>query len=142
MTKVQHLRITDLQCRLNFIAWLVVTYESNPEILQNILWTDECKFSNNSIISRHNHHFWSKDNLHWFREHNFQQKVTMNIWCGLVYGHLIGPYFYEQNLTVQAYLNFLRSQLPTLLQVLLNDIAQRIYFQQDDCPSHNARIIV
>ena len=43
MTKVQHLRITDSQRRLNFIAWLVVTYESNPEILQNILWTDECK---------------------------------------------------------------------------------------------------
>ena len=41
MTKVQHLHITDSQHRLNFIAWLVVTYENNPEILQNILWTDE-----------------------------------------------------------------------------------------------------
>ena len=57
MTKVQHLRITDSQRRLNFIAWLVVTYESNPEILQNILWTDECKFSNNDVINRHNHYF-------------------------------------------------------------------------------------
>ncbi|KYM93133.1 hypothetical protein ALC53_00066, partial [Atta colombica] len=81
---------------------LLVTYESNPEILQNILWTDECKFSNNDIINHHNHHFWAKDNPHWFREHNFQQKVTMNVWCGLVYhGHLIGPYFYVQNLTAQ-----------------------------------------
>ena len=36
MTKIQHLRITDSQRHLNLIAWLVVTYESNPEILQNI----------------------------------------------------------------------------------------------------------
>ena len=66
----------------------------------------------------------------------------MNVWCDLVYGHLIGPYFYEQNLTAQAYFNFLRSQLLTLLQVLPNDVVQRIYFQQNDCPSHNARIVV
>jgi hypothetical protein len=37
MTIVQHLRITDSQHHLNFIAWLVVTYESNPKILQTIL---------------------------------------------------------------------------------------------------------
>ncbi|KYN45363.1 hypothetical protein ALC56_00210 [Trachymyrmex septentrionalis] len=48
----------------------------------------------------------------------------------------------KQNLTAQAYLNFLRSQLPTLLQILPNDDVQHIYFQQDGCPSHNARIVV
>jgi len=46
--------------------------------------------------------------------------------------HLIGPYFYEQSLTAQAYLNFLRSQLPTLQ--VPNDVVQCIYSQQDDCP--------
>ncbi|KYN45364.1 hypothetical protein ALC56_00211 [Trachymyrmex septentrionalis] len=50
----------------NFIAWLVVTYESNFEILQNLLWTNECKFSNNDVMNRCNHYFWSKDNSYWF----------------------------------------------------------------------------
>ncbi|KYN15977.1 hypothetical protein ALC57_11774 [Trachymyrmex cornetzi] len=98
--------------KMTKIQFLIFT---NPEILQNLLWTNECKFSNNDIINRCNHHFWLEDNSHWFQEHNFQQKITMNVWCDLVYDYLIGPYFYEQNLTAQAYLNFLRSQLPTNL---------------------------
>ena len=36
MTKVLHLRIIDSQRPLNFTTWLIITYESNPEILQNI----------------------------------------------------------------------------------------------------------
>jgi tRNA isopentenyl-2-thiomethyl-A-37 hydroxylase MiaE len=81
ISKVQHLRVTDAERRLNFIAWFVVAYECNPEILNNILWTDECKFSNNGVTNRHNYHFWSSHNSHWFREHNFQEKITINVWC-------------------------------------------------------------
>ncbi|CAK9819073.1 hypothetical protein ANTQUA_LOCUS10034 [Anthophora quadrimaculata] len=44
MSKV-HLRETNSQCHLHFISWLVISYEDNPEILNYILWTDECKFS-------------------------------------------------------------------------------------------------
>lgn len=68
MSTVQHLRETDSERRLHFIAWLMISYEDNPEILNYILWTDECKFCNNGVINRHNNYLWSKDNPHWFTE--------------------------------------------------------------------------
>lgn len=74
---------------------------------------------------------WSRNNPHWFREHNFQEKFTINVWCGLVHGHLIGPHFYEQNLTAAQYLQFHRNKLGNLLQVVSNDVKHNLYFQQD-----------
>ncbi|KYM87335.1 hypothetical protein ALC53_03521, partial [Atta colombica] len=60
MTKIQH---------------LLVTYENSPEILpQNLLWTNECKFSNNDVINHCNHHFWSKDNSYW----NVSENIIFN----------------------------------------------------------------
>ncbi|KOC58758.1 hypothetical protein WH47_00005 [Habropoda laboriosa] len=52
MNKLQHLRITDGPRRLNFIARLADARENNSEILNDILWIDEYKFTNNSVINR------------------------------------------------------------------------------------------
>jgi hypothetical protein len=38
------------------------------------------------------------------------------VWCGLIGGKLIGPYFYDGTLTGRRYLDFLANQLPLLLE--------------------------
>jgi hypothetical protein len=43
----------------------------------------------------------------------------------------IGPYFFEQNLTGGKYLNFLRKDLPRLLENVPLAIPQRMIFQHD-----------
>ena len=44
---VQHLRPAHPERRLNFITWLLVQINTQPLFLNQILWTDESKFTNN-----------------------------------------------------------------------------------------------
>lgn len=90
------------RCRTTSKLYSVV-YECNPEILNDILWTDECKFLNNGVIKQRNSHFWSRDNRHCFKEYIIFKKFAINVWCELIHGHLIRPHFYEQNLTAARY---------------------------------------
>lgn len=41
---VQQHQANDYERRLNFIANFIVKLEEDPQILTNILWTDEAKF--------------------------------------------------------------------------------------------------
>jgi len=141
MTLVQHLRLTDGPRRLQFIAWLIATCEEDHEVLNKIMWTDESKFTNNGIVNRHNHHFWTTVNPHWTHVHNFQNKISINVWCGILNGYLIGPYLYEENLTSDGYLHFLQYYLPQLIEDVPYNTRRSMYFQQDGCPAHNAVIV-
>jgi len=69
---VQNVRITDSEKRLHFISWFTVTSEDDPLLLNNILWTDESKFTNNGVLNKQNNRYWSNDNLHWAVPTNFQ----------------------------------------------------------------------
>jgi len=79
MTKVQHLRITNSQ-HLNFIVWLLVTYESNSEILQNMDWWI---FSNNSVINVIIITFDWRIILIGSENIIFNRKLQWMIWCSL-----------------------------------------------------------
>lgn len=105
------------------------------------MWTDESKFTNNGIVNRYNRHFWATENPHWTRMRNFQNKISINVWCGILNGYLIGPYLYEENLTSRPFLDFLRINLPQLMEDVPYDIRRSMYFQQDGCPAHNAVIV-
>jgi hypothetical protein len=65
----------------------------------------------------------------------------MYIWCGLVGGKLIGPYFYDGTLNGRQYLNFLTNELPRLLEDISLDTREHMFFQQDGAPAHNAIIV-
>lgn len=138
---VQNLRPGDDERRLEFVAWLSATYYYDFAILQKILWTDESRFTNNGIMNRHNYNFWSDSNPNEMRERNFQYKWGINVWCGIVGSHLVGPYFYQENLTADRYLNFLTNELYGLLEDVPLQIRQNLVFQQDGAPAHNGRII-
>ncbi|CAK9832795.1 hypothetical protein ANTRET_LOCUS9576 [Anthophora retusa] len=89
-TTVQHLRATDAERRLEFIAW-IIKFEEEPNILNNIMWTDESKFTNNGIFNRHNQHTWAVENPFNTRERNYQTKISINVWCegGMQFEHVI-----------------------------------------------------
>ena len=54
---------------------------NDPNLLQNILFTDKAKFYINSHVDRHNMYYWSPTNPHWFRPPNMaQDKRNINVW--------------------------------------------------------------
>lgn len=138
---VQHLRAGDSTRRLEFIAWFNIQFHYNPLIVNRILWSDESKFTNNGIMNKQNHRYWDDTNPHWSRETNFQTVWGINVWCGLIGGKLIGPYFYDGTLNGRRYLNFLTNELPGLLDDVPLDTREHMFFQQDGAPAHNAIIV-
>jgi hypothetical protein len=73
----------------------------------------------------------------------YPQKV--NVWAGIIDDRIIGPFFFEENLTGERYLTFLRNQLiPVLANMYPNANnanlpSDNIWFQQDGAPPHYAR---
>lgn len=61
------------------------------------------------------------------------------VWCGILDGHIIGPYFFDDNVTGELYLRMLRDVLPRMLEVVDVNTVQRMWLQQDGAPPHYAR---
>lgn len=95
---VQGLNIQDFERRLEFIALINVKLQDNPQMLEQICWSDESRFHNNGVVNKHNAHYWSVENPHWIQETEFQTMWGINVWCAVFNGHLIGPHFYEGTL--------------------------------------------
>ncbi|CAI6348722.1 unnamed protein product [Macrosiphum euphorbiae] len=138
---VQHLRIGDSERRLQFLSWFSVQFEIDNLFYKNILWTDESKFTNNGVMNKQNNRFWDDTNPHWSRETNFQTVWGINVWCGLIGGILLGPYFYDGTLSGRRILDFLVNQLPLLLEDVSLATRENMYFQLDGAPAHNAIIV-
>ncbi|XP_074026197.1 uncharacterized protein [Leptinotarsa decemlineata] len=78
-------------------------------------------------------------------EGHIQHPEKVNVWAGIVGDRVIGPIFFQENLTGARYLEFLQKDLVPNLAILFPcsieaDVPNRnIWFQQDGAPSHFAR---
>lgn len=54
----------------------------------SILWIDESMFTRDGINNLHNEHIWSLGNPYTARVRAYQQKFSINTWCGIRYGQL------------------------------------------------------
>lgn len=132
----QALRDTDYDSRLNHCHWLLNMIRENPNFLSQILWTDEASFSNAGGVNLHNMHYWAKENPHWLREVDHQNRWSLNVWCGIVEGKIIGPHFLDQTLNGERFLEFLNVSLPPLLEDVSLETRRNMWFQLDGCPAH------
>lgn len=133
----QALSVRDFPNRVNFCNWLRA---QNIDFSRQVLWTDEATFKNTGDVNIHNAHYWSPVNPHWLRQVDKQHPWSVNVWCGIIGGSIIGPYFFDGNLTGNQYAAFLENILPILLEEIPLGIRQTMWFQQDGCPAHYALI--
>jgi Transposase. len=128
--------------RLHFCEDLMHRCNGDPDFLKNIIFSDEATFYLNGSVHRHNCRYWSQENPHWVQEVDHQHPRKVNVWAGIIGRRILGPYFFEENLTAARYLDFLRFDLvPSLAELFPNnedpDIPEeRIWFQQDGAPPH------
>lgn len=132
---VQHLQPQDLPLRLHFCEWI----QANPELVRYILFTDEAQFTRDGVNNTRNSHHWADENPHIRKESHFQQRFSLNVWCGIIHNQLIGPFFFDERLTGELYTNFLRNELPTLLEDVPLLIRPEMIFQHDGAPAHFSR---
>lgn len=134
----QSLEEDDHLFRINFAVWAQNKIQNHLNFYFNILWCDEATFKSNGEVNRHNMHYWSVENPHWMREINFQRQWSLNTWCGIFDGRIIGPYFFDENLTGEVYANFLNNEFLQLIQNIPPQQQQEMWFMQDGCPAHYA----
>lgn len=94
ITLVQELQLQHFQQRIEFCQWALQIIENDPDFFNLVLFSDEAKFQSDGELNRHNCHYWSDVNPHWFRTVNRQRRWGLMVWCGIVNGHFIGPYFF------------------------------------------------
>ena len=136
----QELHGPDFNRRLQFCEWIQTP--GIEDLLPFILFSDEATFTNRGEVNRHNMHYWAAENPHWVRHVNYQQRWSVNVWCGILGNYMIGPYFLDGNLTGRSYALFLRRHLPRLLEEVDLHTRQTMWFQQDGHPAHSSNVAV
>ena len=132
----QSLTENDFDRRLDYCHWLLEMINGDPQFVSNILWTDEASFSSDGGVNLHNMHYWSAENPRWMRETQRQGRWSINVWCGILGDRIIGPYFFDQALTGNRFLEFLTNQLPVLLENIPLETRRDMFLQLDGCPAH------
>lgn len=138
--KVQVLHEGDRELRINFCRWLLDNVNNDPHFIENIMFTDECTFTQTGIMNTHNLHEWRDENPYLIRKRCHQRRWSVNIWAGLLNNNVIGPNMLPNRLNSASYFHFLNDNLPLpfLDQVPL---ATRLncWFQHDGAPAHYGR---
>jgi len=128
---VVELSDSDFDSRTQFCETFLQRLEKDERFSDKICWSDESQFRLDGQVNKHNCTYWAYANPELQMEiPNSKQGVT--VWCGMTSRGLIGPLFFDGNVTAAAYLTMLTEFLwPNLMR-------RRLYFQQDGAPAHYA----
>lgn len=135
-TPVQNLLAADLPGRLQFAHFMRTQQNLDREFLNNVLFTDEATFTRRGVFNFRNKHIWDNENPYVVTERHFQREFKINVWCGIIGNHLLGPHELPPNLNGDLYLDFLQHHLVNYLDDLPLNLRQNLYFMQDGAPPH------
>ncbi|KAK9679657.1 hypothetical protein QE152_g39820 [Popillia japonica] len=68
-----------------------------------------------------------------------ERSTPKNLMSGADGDHIISPFFIEENLNGQRYLDLLNTLTIPTLAVLQPDLRHQVWFQYDGCPAHSIR---
>lgn len=137
----QELFPEDYQRRLEFCLWAQNRRNEQRNFADLVLFGDESTFHRNGSVNRHNFHYYSEEKPHFVR-YISQIRWSLNVWGGIVGNYVIGPYFFEQRVTGEVYLDFLQNHLPELLAQVPNETREEMWFLHDGAPVHHTGPII
>lgn len=65
-----------------------------------------------------------------------------NVWREIFYDTLIGTFFFSENLNGDKYLEFLKTELPILLEDIPLSRRKNLVWQKDGAPAHNKNTVI
>lgn len=129
---LHEIKPTDRPRRTDFAVEILQRIDNDPNFLQNVLFTDEATFHVNGSVNRHNCRIWGAEHPRVLAEY-IRDSPKVNVWCGLMYNRIFGPFFFaEKTINGAVYLDMLEN----FLFPQLEEIEDRIIFQQDGAPPH------
>jgi len=130
---VQELTGEDFDRRMEFCE--LIQARGN-DFVNNIVFTDEAAFQLNGNVNHQNFRYWSSENSHWMRDNKSQYPKKVNVWGGIIENHLIGPFFFDENLNSERYEAMLVEQIIPAIRNIFPNNFDRVWFQQDGAPAH------
>ena len=142
MKRRHQLKPGDYARRLNFARWLINKVR-NPNFLAQLFIGDEAGFAMNGKVSSQNvRKYAPKGDVPEFTYDVNESRAKLMVWIGLIgNGTLIGPFFFEGNVTGAKYLQLLNEKvLPELFNLFPNQFDNghftRLWWAQDGAPAH------
>lgn len=139
--RVQTLLTSDYARRIVFCQTMIQKHREDPDFFNKVLWSDESACKRDGYLNLHNIHSWQLVNPHEKREDRSQHQFKINLWTGIFNGEIVGPFELPATLNAEMYLDFLENHLPILLEDVPIDLRRRMWYQNDGCPAHYARIV-
>jgi hypothetical protein len=133
----QTLERGDGDARSEFCSKMIDLINADPTLLARICFSDECTIYLDGTFIRQNNRFWAQANPHWLIEAHSQFTRKINVWCGIMGTKIIGPFFLEDNLTGESYLELLQNEIGPAIAEVAGD--EEIIYHQDGAPPHYAR---
>jgi hypothetical protein len=130
---VQQLHEIDYPARRVMCEQLLNMFSNDESMLENLCFSDEATFFLSPCINKHNCRIWGYENPHLLLEVPLHSP-KVNVWMAVFQDRVIGPYFFEGNVTSESYMQMLQEYfLPTLGRLHRKS---RTIFQQDGAPPH------
>jgi transposase len=131
----QQLFEEDKEDRRSFACDELQRIQEDSEHLQNLLFSDEAHFHLHGEVNRHNCRYWTDENPGWYSEEPVHSpRVT--VWAAIGKTGIIGPFFFEGNVTGASYLQLLKNKFFPAIQRFTDPCYVR--FMQDGAPAHFA----
>lgn len=131
--KVHELLPHDSVSRLKFCSTLLSLFDQDSQLFDRLIWTDEAIFKLSGTENRNNTTFWSTTNPHAVSIHKLNQP-GLTVWAGVCSLGIIGPFFFEETVSGQSYLNMLNNFI--IPQVNQIDVNMNLIYQHDGAPGH------
>lgn len=137
---VQELTETHKRKRLLFCQEMMQNLNNNPDFFKNIIWTDESTFSTSGVFNRKNRRSWESKNRRQRKIKPIKKsgRKSIHVWCGIFQNKVVGPIYFNFDLTGQTYLDNILPEVDELLQHFPRNALDNIIWQQDGAPPHNA----
>ena len=131
---VQELHDDDYAARESMCRELLHLIETE-NLLERVCFSDEATFHLSGSVNKHNCRFWGHESPH------ITQSLPLNspkvtVWCAITQSSVIGPYFFDGNVTSESYLEMLQD---FFLPNLTPRQKETMFFQQDGAPPHWGR---
>ena len=124
----------DYEKRLDFCRDELLRIAQDPSHLQFLLFSDEATFHLDGQVNTQNCRYWNSTNPNWTLERTLQSpKVT--VWCGIWREGVVGPFFFDNNVTGDTYLQMMQDEFLPELEALHMQRHVCI-FMQDGAPPH------
>lgn len=134
----QELQPADPERRQNFCEFMFNRFNEDMEFLNKIVFTDESTFTLHCEANSQNCRYWARENQHLYFPTRTQFPQKINVWAGMVGNNILGPFFLEDNLTAELYLQLLQERI---VPAVNNLGIENVWYQHDGAPCHSARIV-